>query len=81
MSVHVMFPRYDGMYRVSWELADFLSDAMQDFTIRYGCIQSSPYVLRRLRRAAAAGNQDAELARRMLEELEKDGAVEVFVSA
>lgn len=81
MSVHVMFPTCDKAYRVSWELGDFLNDVMEDFSIRYGCIEKTPRVLRRLRKAAAAGGEEAEVAKRMLEELKRDGAVEVFISA
>ena len=81
MGVDVMFPKCDGCHRVSWKFADFLNDVMDDFSIRYGLIEASPRVLRRLRRAAAGDGEDAEVARRILEEMGKDGAVELFVSA
>ena len=80
MSAHVMFPRCDKAYRVSWELADFLNDVMEDFSIRYGSVEKTPRVLRRLRKAAAVGGEDAEVAERMLEELKRDGGVELFIS-
>jgi plasmid rolling circle replication initiator protein Rep len=81
MGVDVMFPKCDGCYRVSWRFADFLNDALEDFSIRYGVIEASPRVRRRLRRLAAGDGEDAEVAQRMLEDMNRDGAVELFVSA
>jgi hypothetical protein len=80
MSAHVMFPTCDKAYRVSYGLADFLNDVAEDFSIRYASIEKTPRVLRRLRKTAAAGGEDAEVAERMLQELIRDGAVEVFIS-
>ena len=80
MGIDVMFPTCDEVYRVSQELGCFLNEDMEDFSIRYGCIEKSREIMRRLRTVVRSGEKDAEVAKRILDELEDAGGVEVFIS-
>lgn len=80
MGIDVMFPTCDKVYRISWELGGFLNEHMADFSIRYGYVEQSDEVVGRLKDMAQSGQRDAEAAKRILQELETMGAVELFIS-